>query len=32
LSRYRELRFNSGGVVSSYTNRQVGYSVRCILD
>jgi uncharacterized protein (TIGR02145 family) len=32
LARYRELRFNSGGVGSFYGSREIGYSVRCILD
>lgn len=32
LARYRELSFNSGGVASSYAQRETGYSVRCVQD
>ena len=32
LARHVELKFNSNGVTNSYSNRRVGYSVRCILD
>ena len=32
LARYVELKFNSNGVTQSYSDREEGYSVRCILD
>ena len=32
LARYSELKFNSNGVTQSYSDREEGYSVRCLLD
>ena len=32
LARYVELKFNSNGVTQSYSDREEGYSVRCVLD
>jgi hypothetical protein len=32
LARYRELKFNSNSLHSSYSDRGNGYSVRCMQD